>query len=318
MVGTDGRSTEQIDRSWRALGDDLYYLRKGAGFTSARIAKTPVLRQLLGGTDQPIEHLRDRLESAINSLHDPEPELLLTVFGLTPDTADMRSLQQRRAVYGQRIGKSVATVADLEPAALEHLANQLVTGWYPLSPTGFQVPQSHNGLVCQAVVTTTVVRDRKWQETRNRFIFIAAFDEADYVNISSSVPSVAEAFGDFTARTEVIGRSWSHHFMYKEPMRRGHKYDLSYRLTPPDDNWDDDDLKEESIAFHEPTRSAVIQIVFVGQRPSIIWQYSGLTGLERPGVPTRQQLLELDANSSAVARWHDLYGGLHHGVAWEW
>ena len=318
MATTDEARPARTDRMFRDLGDDLNYLRKGAGFTSSRVARTSVLRQMLGGLHEPIEHLRERLESAINSLHDPEPELLLTVFGLTPETAHIGSLRGRREVYGQRIGRSVATVADLEPAALEHLANQLVTGWYPKSPVDFRIPQSHNGIVQQAVVVTTVVRDCKWQETTNRHIFIAAFDEADFLTVSRSVPGVTEAFGDFTARTEIVGRSWNHQFWHKEPMRRGGKYDLRFRLTPEHSDASDDNLTEESLAFHEPTRLAVIEVVFNGERPSLIWQYSGLTFFERPGVPTRDQLLEFGDKPSVVARWHDLYGGLHCGIAWQW
>lgn len=317
MAAWDGAAADTIDPTIRALGDDLNYIRKGPGFTSARIVKTPTLRRMLGGMAEPFDNLRERLESAINSLHDPEPDLLLTVMGLTDETVDLPSLKERRAVYGQRIGKSIATVADLEPPALEHLANQLITGWYPKSPTGFNVPQSHNGIVLLSAVTTTTIRDRKWVETRNRFIFLAAFDEADYIAIPSGIPAVAEASGDFTARTNVIGRSWTQEFVHKEPMRRGEKYDLSYVLRPAEEH-DGENILEQSLAFHEPTRTAVIVIKFIGERPEFIWRFGGLSDLERPGIPTRDDLLECDATSSVKARWHDVYGGLYNGIAWQW
>lgn len=145
---------------------NLEFLRKDAGFTSSRIGRAPLVRQLLGGANESYEMMRERLISAIQSLRDPHPEILLDVFGLDPQTEDMTYLKDRRRHYGDKHSIKIEAVADREDAAIDNLRKQLVTGWYPKSPTGFPVPQSHNGFVQQAVYIETVIRNRAWQENR--------------------------------------------------------------------------------------------------------------------------------------------------------
>ena len=211
---------------------ELLLLRKGAGFTALRIAKTPLVRQLLGGDNEPFDVMRERLVSAIHSLDDPQPEVLLDVFGLAATTAAMPYLRDRRASRGAKHGIKVEAVADREAPALDNLRKQLVSGWYPKSPAGFPVPPSHNGFIQEAVSIVTIVRHRRWQETREHYRLIAAFEEADYIAISSSFPGRPVPDGDFTVRTERIGASYTHQFWHKEPMRRGQTYDLNFRLVP--------------------------------------------------------------------------------------
>lgn len=297
---------------------ELLLLRKGAGFTPARIFKTPLVRQLLGGDNEPFEVMRERLISAIRSLREPQPEVLLVVFGLTPDTEGVPYLKDRRQHYGNEHGIKAEAVADREAPALDNLRKQLVTGWYPKSPGGFAVPQSHNGFIQEAVSIVTVVRDRAWQETRERYRLIAAFDEADYIAISSSFPGRPVPEGDFTVRTERIGSSFTHQFWHKQPMRRGQTYDLNFRLVPDPEFGEPGALTEESRAFHEPTRFALFRAVFIGDKPHTIWSYRGLTFFERPGNPAAGEALHFHNEPAVTAVFHDLYGGLHSGIAWEW
>ena len=230
----------------------------------------------------------------------------------------MTYLKDRRRHYGDRHGIKVEAVADREESAMDNLRKQLVTGWYPKSPTGFAVPQSHNGFVQQAARILTVVRNRDWQENRERHQLIAAFDEADFISISSSYPGRPIPEGDFTVKTERIGASFTHQFWYKEPMRRGETYDLKFRIVADPDLGTPGALTEHSQAFHEPTRFASFGAVFIGERPSTIWSYRGLTYFERPGTPHIGQTLEFGDEPGVKVEFHDLYGGLYSGIAWEW
>ena len=98
---------------------------------------------------------------------------------------------------------------------MDNLRKQLVTGWYPKSPTEFAVPYSHNGFVQQAARRVTVVRNRAWKENREWHQLTAAFDEADFVSISSSYPGRPIPEGDFTVTNKRIGASVTHQFRYK-------------------------------------------------------------------------------------------------------
>lgn len=297
---------------------NLEFLRKDAGFTSSRIGRAPLVRQLLGGANESYEMMRERLISAIQSLRDPHPEILLDVFGLDPQTEAMTYLKDRRQHYGDKHSIKIEAVADREEAAIDNLRKQLVTGWYPKSPTGFPVPQSHNGFVQQAVYIETVIRNRAWQENREWHRLIAAFDEADYISISNSYPGRPIPEGDFTVKTKRIRESFTHQFFYKEPMRRGETYDLKFRIPADPDLGTPGVLTEHSQAFHEPTRFASFGAIFYGERPNTIWSYRGLTHFERPGTPDIGQILEFGEEPGVKVEFHDLYGGLYSGIAWEW
>lgn len=301
----------------RALEAELLLLRKYGGFVPARVAKAPALRQVLGASET-FEMLRERFVSAIQSLRDPEPELLSAVYRLSDDTAELASLDERRRHYGLRIGRSAATVADQEVPAIEHLRSQLITGWYPKSPLPVRVPTSHNGFITEAVSIRTVVNDRRWHETTEYYRLFAAFDEADYITISSSFPGRPEVTGgNFTVRTQRIGESYSHQFWHKTPMHRGEFYDLRFRLTPDQEFGEPELITEISRAFHEPTRYASFEVVFVGGSPPSAWAYEDLTFFERPGQPKWSSSLELSKNFARL-RLVNKYGGLFSGIAWSW
>lgn len=71
---------------------DLLYLRKGNGYTPQRLASRPALVSILGGgtnsAHEPQPVLKERLISAICSLHDEDATLLLEIFNLDPPTTN--------------------------------------------------------------------------------------------------------------------------------------------------------------------------------------------------------------------------------------
>ncbi len=299
----------------RDLEADLLYLRKGAGTTPGRMASVGTLRLVLGGDDQPYSELRDRLDSAIRSLHDEEAALLLDVFALSPDTESLTTLRQRRQHHGTKISRKIDTVASRETRAITNLRNQLLTGWYPTSPMppGARVPEAHNSLIQDNVEILTVVEDGYWQQTREHYRFLALFDEADYIRISNSFPGIISPQPPFTVRTHRLGDSYSHDFYYQHgPMRRGRTYDLRYTIRPDPTLQDDRRIKETSRAFHERTLTATFELMFIGDVPDTIWKIEGLTFFERPGTPNPNNQLGHPCKTT----FRDPHGGLFYGIGW--
>jgi hypothetical protein len=163
-----------------------------------------------------------------------------------------------------------------------------------------------------------VIKDRQWQETREHYRFVAAFEELDFLAISRSKPGLVISEGDFTVHTVRIGESWTHRFYSPEPMRRGQACDLKFKTVPDPRIPDDEIVVEESRAFHEPTRFASFEALFIGEKPRVAWAYAGLSFFERPGDPFRGEVLNFRKWPSVRATFRDLYGGLHSGIAWQW
>jgi hypothetical protein len=102
---------------------DLQLMLKRDGFTSTRVAKAPTLRQVLGGGGEPFEVLRERLISAIQSLNNSEPEMLLDTFALSPETERIVGLPDRYVHYGNKAGIKIDTVRNQVAIAIDHLSN---------------------------------------------------------------------------------------------------------------------------------------------------------------------------------------------------
>lgn len=300
------------------LTGDLLYMRKGDGFTANRIVNAGTLRFVLGGAGEPFDSLRSRFVSAIQSLRDPEPELLLAAYGLAPDYAGIATIRERRHKYGRTIDRGIDTVANREDAAIDHLRVQLLSGWYTQSPLPVRLPQMHNGIMQESVDVSTLVVDKMWRETREHYRFVALFDEAEYIAISSSYPGrpIPEN-GNFTVRTGRVGGGFIHQFWHTPgPMRRGRTYDLRFGLLPDEEFGEAGAVVEEARAFHEPTLHASISVRFSGSAPEHIWRYDGLTFFERPGK--EQRSVNLNLAGEVREEFRDLYGGLFSGVAWRW
>ncbi len=300
------------------LLSDLIFMRKSAGFTAGRIVNAGTLRHVLGGADAPYNNLRDRFVSAIQSLLDPEPELLLAAYGLDPAYNDVALLRDRRAQYGATVGRKLDTIADREDAALEHLRVQLLSGWYTQSPLPVKLPEMHNGTMQEYVHVSMLLRDKKWVHTKERYRFVALFDEAEYIAISTSYDAMPIAESPFTVKTVRVGSGYSHRFYHVTPMVRGTTYDLRFTLRPDAEHSVSKGVAEISRAFHERTLVATIEVQFEGERPNVIWGFEGLTFFERPGDPTRSNQVVLGADGRGRVTGRDLYGGLFSGMSWRW
>lgn len=299
-----------------SVRSDLLYLRKGPGYTARRIQRCTALRATLGGLDEPEHLLRERLVSAIKSLSNPQADLLLAVYAIDEAFVQYPALASRREVLADRLGVGRDAVADRDAAAIEQLLIQLITGWYPKSPLPIRVPESHNAIVQHSVTITTVVRDHKHLETNHNYCFFATFDGAEYVAIATPAGAITVTNGDITLQTRPIESGYLHQFWLPHPMRRGQTYEIQFRILgePDDPYW----LTEESLAFHEPTRHASFETVFMGARPTTIWSFTGLTYLERPGASNETTTLDFGGGTSVKAEFTDLHGGLYNGVAWDW
>lgn len=102
---------------------------------------------------------------------------------------------------------------------------------------------------------STLVVDKMWRETREHYRFVALFDEAEYIAISSSYPGRPIPEGDnFTVRTVRVGESFSHQFWHSPgPVRRGRTYDLQFVHVPDGEFGAPGAVVEEARAFHERT-----------------------------------------------------------------
>ncbi|MCM3895775.1 hypothetical protein ND991_11195 [Gordonia sputi] len=300
------------------LTGDLLYMRKGDGFTANRIVNAGTLRFVLGGAGEPFDSLRSRFVSAIRSLRDPEPELLLAAYGLAPEYGGLPTIRERRQKYGGTVDRGIDTVADREDAAIDHLRVQLLSGWYTQSPLPARLPEMHNGIIQESVHIFTLVVDKIWKETREHYRFVALFDEAEYIAISSSYPGRPIPEGDFTVRTVRIGESFSHQFWHSPgPMQRGRTYDLRFALVPHAGYGEPGAVVEEARAFHERALVVTIEVKFQGVEPRRVWAFKDLTYFERPGPPSRASI-EPTKDGTVRARLHDRHGGLFSGFAWAW
>lgn len=120
-------------RNTEDLIADLYYLRKGEGFTPGRVRHAGILIDILGGPEQTYELMRERLLAAIDTLGPDKAFLLRAAFNIEP-TVSGNTLKQRRTLYGQAISRKVDTVTNRENRAIEDLIVPLLTERYALSP----------------------------------------------------------------------------------------------------------------------------------------------------------------------------------------
>lgn len=95
-----------------------------------------------------------------------------------------------------------------------------------------RVPELHNGVVNESVDSQMVINDGKWQETREEYRFMAAFDEADYIHVSTSTPVVVEPRRGLEVKSERAGDDYANCFYSPQPMKRGETYTLAFRTMP--------------------------------------------------------------------------------------
>ena len=317
---------------YESLLDELIYLRKGEGFSPTKLRTAPTLLQILGGDDQSHDDLRVRFTSAINSLPDKhQSETLLMAYGIPPEYTGIRQLVNRRKFYGLIIGLKPDAIAKHENAAIAELAIQLLTARYVFSPLPFSekvVP--HNAALHEYVEITTVVKDKRWQETREYYKIIPLVDDVGWLEISSDIPAevtlgenalnVSGSHRAIRITTDPSSSGLRHRFYFEKSVMRGQLIELAFVMTPDAKLIDPNKpfLHEETRAFHEPTLAAKFEVIFIAEKPGIIWQYDHLAFFERPGEPEYGQILNLGNCNSVQASFTDLYGGMYSGVAWRW
>lgn len=309
------------------MRDDLGFLRKNVGFTQAHLDQTPAIMELLRAEPgESFERSRSRFVSALHSLDAEEADLLLDVFALSPATKGVGSLSERRRIHGKSIGRGIDTVAAREKVALDHLTSRLIRGTYAQSPLALQVPEMHNGLVYEETSTLIVVKDRRWLETIERYRFVAAFDEMDFVRVPRTyVARVSTpADGSFQVVTRSSPNGETDEFWHLEapggsraPMFRGIAYDLRFKLEPAEAQSRNSPLRLISRAFHERSLLASIRVKFLGEVPRVLWMHERMSFVEMPGFPSASNIQTLDEQGSATLRLRDVYGGLQSGFAWE-
>ena len=79
--------------------------------------------------------------------------------------------------------------------------------------------------------------------------------------------------------------------------------------------WFDDSLASR---FHARSLLTTIQVRFIGEVPSSIWQFTGASPFARPQAANQYNRTHLDAQQRATLSQRDVHGGLFGGFGWEW
>lgn len=96
------------------------------------------------------------------------------------------------------------------------------------------------------------------------------------------------------------------------------RFDLQFRITPPDDTTEPRPLKLASRAFHERSLLATIRVGFIGAQPLSIWRFINASPYARPATANQYNTVQLNEKGIATLVLRDVHGGLFSGFAWEW
>ncbi|QWT22963.1 hypothetical protein KPL76_09235 [Subtercola sp. PAMC28395] len=311
------------------LHQQLTWLTKREGFIQRRLSQVGIVDEVLRGSlEDSFERLRHRFVSAIHTLPVEQADLLLDVFALTPETENITELMTRREFHGAKLGRGVDTVRTREAAALKALHSRLVTGRYAQAPLVLDVPEMHGGLIYEETSTLIVVEDRRWQATYEHYTFVNMAGELDYVTIGRSYPGTVtpSSTGAFKVNSrDVDGAGWNDHFWHLntdrtavEPMQDQERFDLRFRITPPEDGSEPTPMTLGSRALHHRSLLFTLRIGFVGEHPCSIWKFEGASPYARPHTANEYNRVQLDTKSTATMTLRDVHGGLFNGFAWNW
>ena len=312
-----------------SLHQELVWLTKREGFIQRRLARAGIVDELLRGSlEDSFERLSHRFISAIHTLPADQAELLLDVFALSPDTAHIPQLIDRRKVHGAKVGRRVDTIRSRENAALKLLHSRLVTGRYAQAPLVLDVPEMHGGIIYEETSTLIVVENRHWKETHEHYRFANMAGELDFVTVTRSYDGTCYPHpkGDFKVNTRLVeGAGWNDHFWHlnktrtaTEPMQDATRHDLRFRITPPDNGEEPTPLTLASRAFHQRSLLATIRVGFIGENPSSIWKFEGASPYARPHAANEYNSVNLDHKNTVTLTMRDVHGGLFNGFAWNW
>lgn len=304
-------------RNTEDLIADLYYLRKGEGFTPGRVRHAGILIDILGGPEQTYELMRERLLAAIDTLGPDKALLLRTAFNIEP-TVSGNTLKQRRALYGQAISRKVDTVTNRENRALEDLIVPLLTERYALSPYGESASLMHADAIQMLTSYHTVVENGYWVSTTEHYKTQCLYEGAEYLDFNTDTPSSLTTNSPLKVETIQDGKGQTNRFYAAKPYHKGQIIDTEFTLqTNHEDERTEKYLTEESRAYHVPTIASVFQVDFIGQQPATVWYYQKKTYFQRPGTPDSKHQIQIK-NGTAAIRFRHLHGGLWAGIAWQW
>jgi hypothetical protein len=326
----DRRSTVRLDEDdVETLQQQLATLVKNRGFVPRRLAQAGIVDEVLRGSmDDSFERLRHRFVSAIYTLQPEQAELLLDVYGLSPDTEGEPDLPRRRQIHGAKIGRKVDTVRSREGAALRALHSRLITGRYAQAPLVLDVPEMHGGIIYEEVSILIVVVDRRWHATYEHYRFANMAGELDFLTIGRSYGGVVTPSprGRFEVNTRAVpGAGWNDHFWHlnaartaTEPMQDRTRYDLKFRLTPPADGEEPPSVNLASRALHQRSLLLNISVAFSGEHPASVWRFEGVSPFARPGAADEYNRVVPDLKGMVTLTLRDVHGGLFSGFGWNW
>lgn len=141
----------------------------------------------------------------------------------------------------------------------------------------------------------TVVENRRWKAIYEHHRLATLEDGFEYVTIGRSYPGVVTPSnkGDFKVNTRPVdGAGWNDHFWplntvctATEPMQDRTRYDLRFRITPPDDSDEPEPMTLASRVLHDLSLLFTIRIGFIGESPVSIWKFKGVDPFARPQTP---------------------------------
>jgi hypothetical protein len=301
---------------------DLMYLRKGDGFTITKARNASTFLTAMGGAGQTFEELTTRFISAICSLkEDQSVETLLVAYGLEPGFEEIDSIFERRRKYGQQIGRKYDTLADREQAAIQELAVRMLMAQWVNAPLPANIPVIHGDFITEYLNVVSVIRDRTLLETRETQKFIALADGVDSYDYSTNEPSDVKPIEGCVVEVHPINLGMKYVLRFPKPLNRGQTHKVSFIELSPEQGKNGKKAVAIEIArqFPIPTFTYNQEIIFVGQKPRVIWSYNMLSLLERPGRPEEQKSLAFkDGGSTIQVSFTHLHGGMFSGVAWQW
>jgi hypothetical protein len=313
-----------------SLVEDLVYLRKGEGLTPIRLIDTMTAYRIAGGPTSLPEVARDRISSCLRGMLDTKGgRALWAAFGLDaeigPDpvgsVAGRGLLHESRAAHAQAVGRSPDTVRDWEDGAIDELALRLLSGWHASAATPADSVMPHGGFLIPSLAVAMVIRDRVFFESHQTRTLLSLVEGATHFVYGTYTPSTLTRVTGGTAASEDHQDGTLHRIAFDRPIPRGEQHTFSFRETEPSNGSDLPGPPDQDFAgqtFDSPTLRYRNEVVFLGDRPAVVWSYDKLSRIERPGHPTSANTIELGHGRTVVTEFHDLYGGLASGVAWRW
>jgi hypothetical protein len=296
------------------------YLRKGSGFVAGRVYEANIFVSVIGGKNQIFESIKIRFTSALRSLSNKQnTEALLVAFGLLPDYEGISLLKDRRAKYGKQVKRKYDTLADREVAAINELATRLLTAYYSGAPLPAELPLPHGGYLMDYLSVKTIIQDRQFVMHEQIRKIISLVNGAKGFEYQSNERTKIIPIEGLIVETKYVKNGSIHIMRFPEPLQRGQTYEFSFQEIM-EEQGKLEEINEDFAgqSFETPTLKYEQEVVFIGEKPAIIWAYDKLSRIVRPGEPTDENILKIDEDGSIKKDFIQVYGGLHSGIAWRW